>query len=151
VVVRSAALHNLSELLDPSLEVSEEYDLFMRLLYVAKAGYLKQPTVVYRVHQQMSSIRNIEKYPVENGYILRKLRAMVPDFDKRYPKEIAYLESKIGYWYATAFMSKGNGLSARESLKPYKWNSPIFFLLYLATFFPAFVWNVLQQLRRLVR
>lgn len=151
VMLRSSALHTMNELLDPSLEVSEEYDLFMRLLYVAKARYLKQPTVVYRVHRQMSSVRNIEKYPVENVYILGKLRSLVPDLDKRYPEEIAYLEAKIGYWYAAASMNKGDPWLARKSLKPYRWNSPIFLFLYLATYFPPAVWEILQQLRRFIR
>lgn len=151
VMVRSSALHRLSELLDPSLEVSEEYDLFMRLLYVSRARYLKQPTAVYRVHSQMSSIRHIDKYPVENRYILGKLRALVPDLDKRYPSEIVHLEAKIGYWHAAACMHNGNAGHARESLKPYIWNSPVFFALYLTTYFPPVVWNTLQQLKRVIR
>lgn len=151
VLVRSSALHGLNELLDPSLEVSEEYDLFMRLLYISRASYLKQPTAIYRIHSQMSSIRNIDKYPVENSYILGKLRAMAPDFDKRYPSEIAHLEAKIGYWQAVACMHKGNAECARKSLKPYMRHGPVFFALYLAAYFPPAIWNALQQLRRVIR
>lgn len=151
VMVRSSMLHELDELLDPILEVSEEYDLFMRLLHVSKARYLKQPTAIYRVHDQMSSIRHIDKYPVENGYILGKLRAMVPDLDKQYPNEIAYLEAKIGYWYAAAYMHKGDAVRAREVLKPHMLSSPVFFVLCLATYFPSAVWDVLQRLRRIAR
>ena len=151
VMVRSSALYNLNELFDPALEVSEEYDLFMRLLYVSKARYLAQPTAVYRVHGNMSSIRHIDKYPLENGYILGKLRAMVPDLDKRYAREVAYLEAKIGYWHAAAYMHKGNSKRARESLKPYRWSSPVFFVLYLSTFFPQAIWGLLQKLRGITR
>ena len=151
VMVRAAALHDLKELLDPALEVSEEYDLFMRLLYVSQARYLRQPTAVYRVHDQMSSIRHIEKYPVENSYILGKLRAMVPDLDKRFPEEVAHLEAKIGYWYAAAHMHEGNASLARAALRPYKWRHPVFCALYFATYFPLFVWGGLQRMRRIVR
>lgn len=151
VVVRSSALNKLNGLLDPSLEVSEEYDLFMRLLYTSQASYLNQPTAVYRVHNKMSSVVNIDKYPVENRYILEKLRSMVPDINKRYPNEIAYLEAKIGYWYAVAHMHKGNTASARAALKPYIWRSPVFCALYLIAHFPPFVWNASQQLRRVFR
>lgn len=151
VMVRCSTLHNLNGLFDPALEVSEEYDLFMRLLYVSTARYLKQPTAVYRVHSNMSSIRHIDKYPVENGYILGKLRSMVPDLDKRYSHEIAYLEAKIGYWYAVANIHKGDSGQARISLKPYIWTSPVFFVLYLATYFPPAIWDLLQRLRGMVR
>lgn len=151
VMVRSSALQSLKVLFDPALEVSEEYDLFMRLLYVSRARYLNQPTAVYRVHNQMSSIRHINKYPVENSYILGKLRVMVPDLDKRYPDEIAHLKAKIGYWYAAAHMHKGETERARESLKPYLLNSPVFFVLCLATYFPPAIWSALQRLRRVIR
>lgn len=151
VVVRSSALHGLNELFDPALEVSEEYDLFMRLLYVSRARYLKQPTAVYRVHEQMSSIRHIDKYPVENSYILGKLRAMVPDLENKYPDEIAHLEAKIGYWHAATHMHRGSTMRARESLRPHMRHSLVFFALYLATYFPTAVWNMLQRLRRIIR
>ena len=151
VMVRYSALHNLDSLFDPALEVSEEYDLFMRLLYVSSARYLKQATAVYRVHSNMSSIRHIDKYPVEAGYILKKMRATLPDFEKRYSHEAVYLEAKIGYWYAVAYMHKGDSKHARVSLKPYIRVSPVFFLVYLATYLPHVIWGTLQRLRVLMR
>lgn len=151
VMVRASALHKLDELFDPALEVSEEYDLFMRLLYASTVRYLKSPTAVYRVHSNMSSIRHIDKFPVENEYILGKLRTMVPDLDKRYPIEIAHLEAKIGYWYAASYMHKKNTVRARESLKPYMRKSLVFFALYLATYLPISIWSALQRLRRIIR
>ena len=151
VMIRSSSLQNLTDLFDPVLEVSEEYDLFMRLLCTSKARYLKQPTAVYRVHGKMSSIRHIDKYPVENDYILGKLRSTIPDLEKLYPDETAYLKAKIGYWYATAYMHKGDSAQARLSLEPYRWISPVFFLLHLATYLPPSTWSALQRLKGLFR
>lgn len=151
VMVRGCALHNLNELFDPAMELSEEYDLFMRLLYVSKASYLKQPTAVYRVHSNMSSIRHVDKYPPEMAYILGKLRLLAPDFDQRYAHEISYMEAKIGYWYAVAYMHKGDSKRAQASLKSYVWTSPVFFALYLAIYFPSSVWGLLQRMRGIVR
>ena len=151
VMVRNSALQNLKDLFDPALEVSEEYDLFMRLLYISKARYLKQPTAIYRVHNNMSSIRHIDKYPVENSYILGKLRDLVPYLDKRYPEEVAYLEAKIGYWYAVAYMHKGDLRHARISLKPHISANAVFFVLYMATYLPPHVWNMLQRLKGIFR
>jgi len=151
VMVRISALRNLNGLFDSALEVSEEYELFMRLLYSSRAYYLKQPTAIYRIHNNMSSVRHIDKYPVENGYILQKLRSIVPDFDKQYPHEIAYLEAKIGYWYAVAYMHKGDQSQARLSLKPYIRTSPAFFVLFLATYFPTTIWCILQRIKLIFR
>ncbi|MDO8812849.1 MAG: glycosyltransferase [Gallionella sp.] len=151
VMLRGSSLQKLSDLFDPALEVSEEYDLFMRLLYVSEAHYLNQPTAVYRVHSNMSSIRHIDKYPVENNYILGKLRSMMPDLEQRYPDEVAYLKAKIGYWYAAAYMHKGDSMQARKSLKSFVWAGPVFFVLYLATYFPSVIWNSLLRLKGLFR
>lgn len=151
VMLRSSSLRKLNDLFDPTLEVSEEYDLFMRLLYVSKAHYLNQPTAVYRVHDSMSSIRHIDKYPVENNYILGKLRSMIPDLEARYPDEVAYLKAKIGYWHAVAYMHKGNSMQARKALISYKWTKPVFFALYFATYLPSAVWNSLLRLKGLFR
>lgn len=151
VMLRSSSLQKLNDLFDPTLEVSEEYDLFMRLLSVSKAHYLNQPTAVYRVHNNMSSIRHIDKYPVENNYILGKLRAMMPDLEQRYPDEVAYLNAKIGYWYAAAYMHKGDPRQARKSLKPFVCTGSVFFTLYLATYFPSVIWSSLLRLKGIFR
>lgn len=151
VMLRKSALHKLNGLFDPALEVSEEYDLFMRLLYVSKARYISLPTALYRVHDNMSSIRHIDKYPVENNYILGKLYSMIPDLEARYPDEVAYLKAKIGYWHAAAYMHKGNSRQARKALMAYKWSKPEFFALYIATYLPSAIWNSLQHLKGLYR
>ncbi|MDD2914582.1 MAG: glycosyltransferase [Gallionella sp.] len=151
VMIRSSSLHKLNDLFDPALEVSEEYDLFMRLLCTSKARYLKQPTAIYRVHSNMSSIRHIDKYPVENDYILGKLRSMMPNLEQHYPDETAYLKAKIGYWHAAAYMHRGDSQHARISLRPYLWINPVFFALYLATLLPPSIWKGLQRLKGMFR
>jgi len=99
----------------------------------------------------MSSIRNIDKYPVENAYILDKLRKMVPDLNERYPTETSHLEAKIGYWYAASYMYNKNITRARDSLRSHKYRNLVFFVLYLATYLPISIWNTLQRLRRIIR
>lgn len=151
VMVRKRALMSMDMLFDPVLELSEEYDLFMRLLYRSRACYLQQATVYYRIHGNMLSIRHIDKYPPEMAYILGKLRRLAPDFDERYADGISYMEAKIGYWYAAAYMHKGDHAQARMALAPYKWVSPVFLMLYLAAFLPLPVWEWLQKLRGMAR
>lgn len=147
VMLRRSSLAALEEWFDPALEVSEEYDLFMRLLRRGRAAYLHEPLAVYRVHAGMSSLRNIDKYPVENQQVLDKLRRLVPDLDRRYAAEVAYLEGKIGYWYAAAAMRRGERQAARRHLAPHRRKAPEFLALYLATFLPAAAWAWLQALR----
>lgn len=151
VVVRRTALDRTGELFDPDLHVSEEYDLFIRLLYHSKACYMAAPTAVYRIHGNMASLRHIEKFPVENTIVLAKLRDMVPGFDRDYSNEVAYLEAKIGYWHAAAHMYRGERLLARRALRPYIGRGMVFAGLFLATFLPFGVWRLLQRMRPYLR
>lgn len=147
VMVRMSALAKLNALFDPRLDVSEEYDLFMRLLHSGNAHYVDAPLAVYRIHPGMASIKSVDKYPEEVRYILNKLRGLEPCFDQAYAAELRYLGAKIGYWQAVAEMQKGDARKARQALSPHKWMSPLFFAIYCATFFPAVIWRKLHELR----
>lgn len=150
VIVRRDALLSMPEMFDPTLEVSEEYDVFIRLLHGAQAIYLDQPTAIYRVHSQMTSVRKNNLYPVENEYILRKLCELIPNLEQMYPGELRYLRAKIGYWHAVANMAKGNKRQARERLNTHKWTALEFMVLYLATYFPAAVWRTLLSTKTML-
>lgn len=147
VMLRRSALEGLTEWFDPNFHLSEEYDLFMRILLQRRAAYLHEPLAVYRIHPNMSSIVKIEKYPVENQEVLNKLRRLVPNLDQDYRQEVSYLEGKIGYWYAAAAMRRGDRRAARQYLAPHRRKAPEFLVLYLVTFFPTSVWTWLQTLR----
>jgi len=151
VVLRKNVLKKLDHWFDPAFEVSEEFDLFMRLVLKTCAIYIKDPVAIYRVHPAMSSIRNIAKYPVENLSILEKLRKVIPELDLTYSKEVAYFKAKIGYWFASASMQNGDAANARSYLSPHKFTSVVFFLLYLSTYMPIIVWEWFQKLRLKVR
>lgn len=151
VMIRSAALAKMPSLFDPALDVSEEYDLFIRLLHKTKACYSPQATAVYRVHDKMASVLRNDRYPVENEYILRKLRSSIADLDRLYPAEVRYLEAKIGYWYAVAHMAKDDRLSARRCLARHKGVAPAFLLLFLVTYLPSAAWRAILDLKAALR
>jgi glycosyltransferase involved in cell wall biosynthesis len=144
VMVRKSSLERLGSLFDPALQMSEEYDLFMRLLYHGKADYLEMPVAEYRIHEAMASLRKIDQYPVEYKYILEKLGRQIPDFEDEYQDELRYLRAKIGYWHASAEMLKGSRRTARNYLAPFRWHGPVFLALYCLTFLPRGLWLRLQ-------
>jgi glycosyltransferase involved in cell wall biosynthesis len=146
VMLRKSVLGKLDALFDEKLNLSEEYDLFMRILYNSKAAYLHEPLVIYRIHQNMSSIRLVYVYPKEISYILKKFINKFSDFNK-YSEEIKYLKAKIAYWNARAEMFSGNAKKAREFLSPFKWCDYKIFLLYWATFFTPRFWFILHDLK----
>lgn len=147
VMIRKSALDNLSELFDINLNLAEDYDLFLRLVYEAKAVYLDQPLAIYRMHAGMSSIRFAEKYPDELIYCVDKLKKLYPGLGRDYRKELAYLDAKAAYWRAKAAILRGCSRDARALLKPYRIKGATFFGLYYATYLPTVLWMKLQDIR----
>jgi glycosyltransferase involved in cell wall biosynthesis len=151
VMIRTDSLKRLNEMFDNYLSLSEEYDLFMRLLYREKAYYMPQPTAIYRIHANMASKILFHQYHIENRYILNKLRRQIPGLDSLYPKEARYLEAKLGYWAAISHIEKCNQVKARHILFQHCFVSPQFFLLYILTFFPRKVWFFVFHIRSYFR
>lgn len=151
VMIRRSMLGRLPDLFDTKLNLAEDYDLFMQLLYEAKAGYIDEPLAIYRLHLGMSSIRFAEKYPDEMVYCIDKLKVLHPEMEQKFPKELAYLDAKIAYWRAKAAILKRQPNVARTLLKPYKGKGMIFGGLYYATYLPLGLWMKLQDLRLILR
>lgn len=150
VMVRREVLMTMSELFDPTLDVSEEYDVFIRLLHKSDVGYMDRPTAIYRVHGAMTSVTKNDRYPIENEYVLNKLRRTIPDLDRSYAKEVRYLEAKIGYWYAVTHMAKGERVLARSKLRRHIAVAPEFMVLFAATYFPSIVWRALLKAKAIL-
>ncbi|MDD5428211.1 MAG: glycosyltransferase [Candidatus Omnitrophica bacterium] len=145
VMLRTDAVKGPGLRFDDRLEVSEEFDLFMRILFKSKALYIDEPLSVYRMHGGMLSLKSLDKYPVELEYILGKLKQTDASFADKYPSETRYYEAKIGYWYARAGMDKGDPVSARSKLKPHRFTGIKFFILYILTYFPPVIWRSVHR------
>lgn len=145
-MVRKETIDRLGSPFDESLYLTEEYDLFMRLFFKSKAEYIDTPLAIYRVHSGMSSVRFINKYPVEHEYVIEKLKKIEPQLEAKYEEELSYLRAKIGFWYARAHMACGETEKARRYLTPYKGVNYKFFAFYLSTYFPSFVWRMIDYL-----
>lgn len=147
VLLRHSALEALGGMFDLSFEVSEEYDLFMRLLLGREAGYIDQPLVEYRIHAGMASVRRMDLYPVEYSLILERLRKLVPDFDSRYREELRMAQAKLAYYRARSLMARDERVAARMALRPALTAGAIYRALYVATFLPNCCWKALMHLK----
>jgi glycosyltransferase involved in cell wall biosynthesis len=150
VLFRRSALDALDHYFDDHFEVSEEFDLFMRILYRSKAYYIDAPTVVYRIHADMSSIKQIERYPMECLLILDKLQAIDEEIANTYSREIKTFKAKIAFWQARADMFYGRPSDARCALKPYIFQSVVFAVLFLSTY-SCGLWSFLLKANRLLK
>jgi len=115
--MQTVLIRNLPEnRFNPHLTVSEEYELFMKILYRFDAQYVSQPLAVYRLHASMCSKKHINLYPYEMEVILKRFECDLDDFQSNYPRERRYLTFKIEYWKARAAMASGNRSKALHYL-----------------------------------
>lgn len=148
VLLRRSALETLGGMFDPSFEVSEEYDLFMRFLLGREAGYIDRPLVEYRIHAGMASVRRMDLYPVEYGLILDRLSSLTTDFEQRYHGELRVARAKLAYYQARSSMLRGDRANARIALRTYLDVGPLYRLVYAVTFLPGWCWRMLIQFKQ---
>ncbi|MCX7966652.1 MAG: glycosyltransferase [Syntrophorhabdaceae bacterium] len=146
VMIRRSSIEGFSEFFDINLKLAEEYEFFMRILYKSKAAYIEMPLATYRIHEQMSSLKFIERWPDEMAYIMDKFSRIYTNFEEDYKKEISYMKAKIAYYKARAEMAKCNNFNARSLLEPYKTIDFKFFFLYIMTYLPPIIWHTAHRL-----
>lgn len=146
VMVRKKVLYSLCDLFDEKLNLSEEFELFMRILYKSKAAYINEPLAIYRIHNEMSSLKLIERWPEEMAYIIEKFKKMDLLFEKQYRQQLDYMNAKIGYYKARAEMMNNNRINARKYLYPFRNTDFRFYLLYLVTFCPSCLWHIVHSI-----
>jgi len=145
VMIRKNSLDCIGDFFDANLNLCEEYELFMRVLYRSKAAYIDEPLAVYRVHPDMGSLKFIERWPDEMAYIIEKFEGMDYSFKEKYKAGIAYMNAKIGYYRARAEMMNNNRIKAREHLYPFRMTDYRFYLLYLITYCPSRIWHAIHS------
>lgn len=147
-MVRRKALIELGDLFNERLRIFEDYDVFMRIIFKHKVAYLRQPLTIYRIHDDRATYLFRSSYPDEFDYALKNLGKLDPYFADKYGNTVHYLRAGISHLRAKVAMEKTNDRrEARHYLKPYRLVSIKFFMLYILTFLPSFVWNRLHYCR----
>ena len=139
--IRKSEVLGFEERFDAKLKLCEEYDLFMRLLYSAKAAYIAEPLAVYRIHPGRASTRFIDGWPDEMEDIIGKYKGVLEGFESKHGEALRYLYGKIGYYRARSAMAQKKPGEARRFLRPYIGVDLRFALLYMIAFLPPVVWN----------
>ena len=135
-------------LFDKNLNLGEEYDVFMRITYNSKIAYLNEPLAVYRIHENMSSIRYRSKYPEETKYVLEKLIRLYPEIKSKYSAAIAHLNAYINLYYAKIELLQGNQRRAREILSEHRLINHKNIAIFLSTYLPQSIFLSLVNLRK---
>lgn len=141
VMVRKKAIEGFGNLFDRDLNLAEDYDFFMRLLYKSKAIYQNEPLAIYRLHSNMSSIKLMDKFPDETEHVFKKLGHLYPEFEKKYYETLKKRRSELEYLRAKMQMKRGDLLAAKKQIMPYRFLGRRYFILYLFSYLPVRFWN----------
>ncbi len=146
VMIKNECIKKLNYLFDSNLELAEEYDFFLRILLTTNAGYIYEPLAYYRIHSNMTSIVEIEKWPIEMEYILDKYKREVILFNLIYSKSIKQFKAKISYYSARVEILKGNYAIGRRFLFPFVFVNYKITLLYLVSYLGQKTWIFLHKI-----
>lgn len=135
-VIRRVVLDNMGEWFDVRFRHIEEADLFRRIAYVWKFGYVYEPLAKNRIHKESSSYLRPDLSPKETEMMIEKFSKVFPDFEKNYKKEIIHLKFYVQYYYSLLEWKEGKNKQVRRRLKPFLLlkNKAIF--PFLLSFFP---------------
>jgi len=129
---------------DPSVEASEEYNLFMRIAAVGKVYYSNEVLGKYRVYDSSLTNKKIHRWSKERVYTLAAILHNNPKIFVYEYKAVTKALDK-GIFYHACFLAANNEFGAcRKYLSKIIFNSPIYFCLYLIAFFPI-AWNLVNS------
>lgn len=149
VVLRKAVLDGMSEWFDNGFNLSEEADLFMRIAYKHEGTYASKPLMMYRLHQNMSSVTMKDQYPGELELLLKKITLLHPEISSLYPKEIGTLRSTIQCLFALQDLKNGKRHQARHRVRTYLvgYGNRLASMIFIFSFLPCSITNGLFKLR----
>ena len=134
-------------LFDNNIHASEEYCLFMQL--AARYCFISIDEIVtkYRIHDNTLSNKTISRFANERRYTLDKIIKENPGIRRIYQKEFKEAYARASYYEARYFMSIKDTESAINSLSAYKYQSVVYFVLYILVRYFNGLWYRLQKIK----
>ncbi|MFH1226421.1 MAG: glycosyltransferase [Planctomycetota bacterium] len=157
-MVRRKAFAKLKTLFDPDLHLTEEYDLFMRILYNAKAAYLARPLATYRHHGEMNSVTKEVRLIKETISVIDNFRLLDRDFETKHAgilKIVAYRNNfALAFKLAKDELTRGRAAAARDLIRPYKYFNIRAFVFFGFTCLPgrlaSWLWSLAIKIKNVL-
>lgn len=146
-MVRKQVLIDYDLNFDGNVFASEEYCLFMELAINNQILVIDGFLTKYRIHDDALTNKSISKWADERRYTLNKVISLDPEIAIKYKKEIRHAFARAGYYDSQYYMSISDYKNAIMSLKPFRFISFKYFLLYFILKFFPFSWNMIQNIK----
>lgn len=146
-MVKRAALIEKRLNFDPSVKASEEYCLFMQLIYDEKVCVIHDVLANYYIRRDSLTNKCIDRWYIERFYTLDRILERHPDAERRFPDAFKEARARGFYYKARYFMSLKKKKEARLCLAQTKNVSIRYRLLYYLTFFPVSLWKRIHLMK----
>jgi len=131
---------------DPFIQASEEYCLFMQLIYGEKVCVIEKPLAKYYIRKDSLTQKCIDRWAIERRYTLDKIKEKHPDH-KKYDKAFREAYARGNYYEARYLVSIGDIKGARSVLAKNLSVSYKYILLYCLLFLPIRYWNKVHLIK----
>ncbi len=145
-IIRADALRQMPQWFDPTYQVCDDFDFFMRLCYDWRVDYVDTCLASCLIHSAAATVRLHRFGPREMARTLEKLRAAHHDFDRRYGAAAAEMSRQITYKQGISLWRDGDGSAARREFGRY-FPQRKFLAAYCASFFPL---TLIERVRHLL-
>jgi len=146
-IIRRIAIEKLDHCFEPSFDVVEEYDFFIRLLYEWELAYVDEVLAKWRVHGDSWTWTRGNLFPLERKLLIEKLNKLIPDFKLNYHEEIALMERQRIWEEAEIAWKAKNCLEARKLLRSLRKFGLKWEFLYWMALFPHKYFLALMRVR----
>jgi len=135
-VVRKSALESLDHWFDPSFNVIEEYDLFLRIAYDHDLEFVDSVLAKWRIHDSSWTWSKSDLFSQERIILFNKLKDIIPDFSEtNYRDEFRVFQRSIDWDVARLHWKKKENQKARLLLATYKYDGVKWFAVWIFSYF----------------
>lgn len=125
----------------------EDYALFLELSAQFKFKALSEPLLYYRIHDNSSSTKYLKNWATERKFTLNKIINDNAELQQQLSDEFKEAYARAEYYGALYLMSINNKAEAQRVLSKVKYTSKIYFLLWIISFFPKKIWDLIQFIK----
>lgn len=139
-LIRRQALleHGLN--FDESVQVSEEYNLFIRLASKGSFCTIAEPLGVWRISPGSLTDQKMDRWAAERFYTLAQLKQENPGIENRYPRAFKQAEARGIYYKVRYLVANGEKGEAGRFLWSIASVHPVYLALLPCLFIPG-AWN----------
>lgn len=148
-MIKRSALKEKGLNFDPFVRASEEYCLFMQLIYGEKVCVVQKSLANYYIRRDSLTNKSIDRWYIERFYTLDRIKESHPEAEDTFKHEFEVAYARGTYYKARLLMSQGKRKEAREELKSISGVDKRYkYLLYLS-YLPTFCWEYAHRLKNM--